>query len=102
MKKIVAITACPTGIAHTYMAAEMLESTAKKLNVLIKVETHGAIGVENELQDTDIEQADAVIIASDISIDESRFIGMKVYKTTTAKAISNTKEVILETLKKDD
>jgi len=98
MKKIVAITACPTGIAHTYMAAEMLELTANKMNVLIKVETHGAIGVENELTDADIEYADAVLIAADVAVDESRFEGKKIFKTTTTQAIHDPKFVINKTL----
>jgi len=69
--KIVAITACPTGIAHTYMAAEKLEKTAKKLGHSIKVETQGAMGVENELTQADIAAADAVIIAADIAIERA-------------------------------
>ena len=72
--KFVAITACPTGIAHTYMAAEKLEKTAKKLGHTIKVETQGAMGIENELSQTDVDAADAVIIAADIAIErEERF-----------------------------
>lgn len=98
MKKIVAITACPTGIAHTYMAAEMLEMTAKKLNVLIKVETHGAIGTENELLVDDIDASDAVIIAADVFVNEDRFKHKKVYKTSTSEAIRNPKKVIEEAL----
>jgi PTS system fructose-specific IIC component len=94
MKKIVAITACPTGIAHTYMAAETLELAAKKAGILIKVETHGAIGVENKLTDIDIEVADVVILANDISIDEKRFEGKKIYKTSTTEAIRNASGVI--------
>jgi len=66
---IVAITACPTGIAHTYMAAEKLEKTAKKLGHAIKVETQGAMGIENELSQSEVDAADAVIIAADIAIE---------------------------------
>lgn len=99
MKKIVAIAACPTGIAHTYMAAEMLELTAKKNQILIKVETHGAIGVENELTNNDIDFADAVLIAADVKVDEDRFKDKKIYRTTTSDAIKNPKEVLLKTLK---
>lgn len=62
--KLVAITNCPTGIAHTYMAAEALEKAAEELGVSIKVETQGSIGVENELTPEDIREANAVIIAS--------------------------------------
>ena len=87
MRKIVAITACPTGIAHTYMAAEILELTAKKMNVLIKVETHGAVGVENELSENDIDLADVVLIAADVSVEEDRFEGKKIYHTSTTETI---------------
>jgi fructose-specific phosphotransferase system IIB component len=68
---IVAVTACPTGIAHTYMAAEQLEKTAKKLGHSIKVETQGAMGIENELSQADIDAADALIVAADIAIEGS-------------------------------
>ncbi|HEV2695219.1 MAG TPA: PTS fructose transporter subunit IIB [Verrucomicrobiae bacterium] len=72
--KIVAVTACPTGIAHTYMAAAQLEKTAKKLGHTIKVETQGAMGIENELSQGDVDAADAVIFATDIAIEkEERF-----------------------------
>ena len=72
--RIVAVTACPTGIAHTYMAAEQLEKTARKLGHTIKVETQGAMGIENELSQADIDAAEAVIIATDIAVErEERF-----------------------------
>ena len=72
--KFVAVTACPTGIAHTYMAAEKLEKTAKKLGHTIKVETQGAMGIENELTQADVDSADAAIIATDIALEnEERF-----------------------------
>src|SRR5437868_5613673 len=69
--KVVAVTACPTGIAHTYMAAEKLEKTARKLGHSIKVETQGAMGIENELSETDIKDADVLILATDIAIEGS-------------------------------
>ena len=76
--KIVAVTACPTGIAHTYMAAEKLEKTAKKLGHTIKVETQGAMGIENELSQADIDSADLLIIAADIAIErDERFARAK-------------------------
>jgi fructose-specific phosphotransferase system IIB component len=72
--KIVAVTACPTGIAHTYMAAEQLEKTARKLGHAIKVETQGAMGIENELSQAEIDTAEVVILATDIAIErEERF-----------------------------
>ncbi|MFA6801256.1 MAG: PTS fructose transporter subunit IIB [Acholeplasmataceae bacterium] len=100
MKKIVAVTACPTGIAHTYMAAELLELTAKKMNVLIKVETQGAIGIENALTDNDIDFADIVLLACDIQIDEKRFIDKKIFRTTTTEVIAHPKVVIANVLQK--
>jgi PTS system fructose-specific IIB component/fructose-specific PTS system IIB-like component len=69
--KIVAVTACPTGIAHTYMAAEQLEKTARKLGHSIKVETQGAMGIENELTQNDIDAAEVVILAADIAIERA-------------------------------
>lgn len=77
MKKYIGITACPTGIAHTYMAAEKLEETAKEAGDQIKVETQGSIGVENELTAEDIREADAVIIAADTEVDLFRFDGKR-------------------------
>lgn len=68
--KIVAVTACPTGVAHTYMAAEQLQKTAKKLGHTIKVETQGAMGIENELSQADIDAADVAIIAADIALEQ--------------------------------
>ena len=70
--KLVAVTACATGIAHTYMAAEQLEKTAKALGHQIKVETQGAMGIENELSAADIRQAQAAIFAADIEVEGSR------------------------------
>lgn len=75
--KFIAVTACPTGIAHTYMAAESLEKTAKALGHEIKVETQGAMGIENELRPEDIQGADALILAVDIMIENpERFEGL--------------------------
>jgi PTS system fructose-specific IIB component/fructose-specific PTS system IIB-like component len=69
--KLIAVTACPTGIAHTYMAAEQLEKTARKLGHSIKVETQGAMGIENELSQEDIDSAEAAIFAADIVIEKA-------------------------------
>jgi PTS system fructose-specific IIB component/fructose-specific PTS system IIB-like component len=72
--RIVAVTACANGIAQTYMAAEQLERAAKRLGHSIKVETQGAVGVENELTQADVDAADGIIIASDIAIErDGRF-----------------------------
>lgn len=75
MKKIVAITSCPVGIAHTYMAAENLEKAGKELGIDVKVETHGSIGVENELTDQEIHEAVGGIIAADTKVD--KFLKLK-------------------------
>lgn len=92
--KIVAITSCPTGIAHTFMAAESLEKSAQAMGHEIKVETQGSVGVKNELTDADIESADAVIVAADTGIDTARFVGKRVYQTGTKEALHNGKAVI--------
>lgn len=88
--KIIAVTACPTGIAHTYMAAEQLEKTAKKLGHTIKVETQGAMGIENELTDQDIAAADALILATDIAIErEERFAGKRKVQVPVQAVLKN-------------
>ena len=87
---IVAITACPTGIAHTYMAAEQLEKTGKKLGHNIKVETQGAMGLENELSESEIKAADAVIFAVDIAVQKKeRFEGKKIIEVPVQMAIKS-------------
>ena len=73
--KIVAVTACPSGIAHSYMAAEQLEKSARRLGHSIKVEVQGAAGVENRLSQSEVDEADAVIIASDIPIENDNRFG---------------------------
>ncbi len=87
--KIVAVTACPTGIAHTYMAAEALQIAATEMNISMKVETRGSVGAENELTAEDIKQADAVIIAADTNVPKERFAGKKVVEVPVAEAIKN-------------
>ncbi|GAB4057019.1 fructose-specific PTS transporter subunit EIIC [Uliginosibacterium sediminicola] len=89
MANIVAITSCPTGIAHTFMAAEGLEQGAEKLGHSIKVETQGSVGAQNTLSDADIAAADIVVIAADTSVDLSRFDGKRVYETSTKDAIND-------------
>lgn len=93
--KIVAITACPTGIAHTYMAAEQLEKTAKTLGHTIRVETQGAMGIENELSAKDIKECDVAIFAVDIEVEKrERFDGKKIVQVGVAEAIKNPKGVL--------
>src|SRR5689334_17119203 len=75
--KLLAVTSCPNGIAHTYMAAENLQKTADKLGVQMKIETQGGIGVENELKEQDIREADGIIIAADRVVNKDRFVGKK-------------------------
>ena len=87
--KIVAVTACPTGIAHTYMAAEALEEAAKKKGHEIKVETRGSVGVEKELTAEDIASADAVILACDTSVPMERFGGKKLISVSVSQALKD-------------
>lgn len=88
-KKIVAVTACAAGIAHTYMAAESLLKAGKKRGYTVKVETQGSIGAENILSEKDINEADIVIIAADINVDMMRFSGKKVFSAKSIDAIKN-------------
>ncbi|MCG6217859.1 PTS fructose transporter subunit IIBC [Vibrio furnissii] len=91
-KKIVAITACPTGVAHTFMAAEALEEEGKRRGYQIKVETRGSVGAKNQLTDQEIADADLVIIAADIEVPLDRFNGKKMYRTKTGPALKKTAE----------
>jgi len=100
MKKIVAVTSCPTGIAHTYMASESLEEAAKKMDLEIKVETQGSVGVENELNVQDIKDADAVIIAADTNVSKERFAGKPIVEVAVADAIDDAESLINQALKK--
>ncbi|AYE36277.1 PTS fructose transporter subunit IIA [Borrelia turcica IST7] len=95
-KKIVAVSACPVGIAHTYIAAKKIETEAMKQGYGVKVETQGSIGIENALTEEDIRDADVVILAVDKDVNEERFDGKRVYKISTAKAINNIEDVIRE------
>lgn len=89
-KKIVAITACPTGVAHTFMAAEALEEEGKRQGYEVKVETRGSVGAKNQLTADEIAAADLVVIAADIEVDLARFDGKKLYKTSTGLALKKT------------
>ena len=92
--KIVAVTACPTGIAHTYMAAEQLEKTAKKLGHYIKVETQGAMGIENELSQSEIDNAEVLILATDITIErEERFERIRKIQVPVQAVLKNPEAV---------
>lgn len=90
VKRIVAVTACPTGVAHTFMAAEAIEEEAKKRGWWCKVETRGSVGVGNELTPEEVASADVVIAACDIDVDLSKFAGKKLYRTKTGPALKKT------------
>ncbi|MDM5076486.1 PTS fructose transporter subunit IIB [Aeromonas media] len=93
--KILAVTACPTGIAHTYMAAEALQKAADKLGLKIKVETQGAMGLENVLTAREIASADLVLIASDIEIEQKeRFLGCNVRQVSLESVLLNAAAVL--------
>lgn len=95
--KIIGVTKCPNGLAHTYMSAEKLESVGKELGYEIKIETQGAGVVENQLNESDIETADFVIIAADAVIDgKERFIGKKILETPIAPVLQNTEKIFFE------
>jgi PTS system fructose-specific IIC component len=82
-KRIVAVTACPTGVAHTFMAAEAIETEAKKRGWWVKVETRGSVGAGNAITPEEVAQADLVIVAADIEVDLAKFAGKPMYRTTT-------------------
>ena len=99
--EILAITSCPTGIAHTYMAAEALEKMGEQLGHKVKVETHGSSGVKNKFTKEEIKNAKAVIIAADTKIDLSRFDGKKLVKAKVADGINRPQELIERVLSSD-
>ena len=93
--RIVAVTACPTGIAHTYMAAERLEKAARKLGHTIKVETQGAMGIENELTAEEIRQADVALFAAGIPVRNSdRFAGLRTVEASVQDAIKDPEKIL--------
>ncbi|HFH9836857.1 TPA: PTS fructose transporter subunit IIC [Streptococcus suis] len=96
--KLIAATGCPTGIAHTFMAQEALERAAREKGVTIKVETHGQIGVENELTAAEIAAADAVIIAADKDVHAERFAGKRVIEVSVADGIKKADQLIEDAL----
>ncbi len=92
--KIVAITSCPTGVAHTFMAAEALEQGAAEEGHTIKVETQGSVGAQNALTPAEIAAADLVVIAADTQVNKDRFTGKRLYSTSTKAAIRDAAAVI--------
>ena len=93
-KHLVGVTSCPTGIAHTFMAAEALRKAAAALGHEIKVETQGSVGAKNVLTPEEIEQADAVVIAADAYVDTLRFAGKRLYETSTKEALHHGKAAV--------
>ena len=94
--KIVAITSCPTGVAHTFMAAEALEQGALALGHAIRVETQGSVGAQNALTPAEIAAADLVIIAADTQVDRARFAGKRLFATSTKAAIRDAGQLIAQ------
>ncbi|WP_417565419.1 PTS fructose-like transporter subunit IIB [Marinobacter sp.] len=97
-KRIVAVTACPTGVAHTFMAAEALTAAAESAGHQIRVETQGSVGAQNPLTDEEIAAADVVILACDIEVDPSRFAGKRVWRTSTGAALKKPTDAIRDAL----
>lgn len=97
-KRIVAITSCPTGIAHTFMAAEGIQAAAQALGHDVRVETQGSVGARDALTAPEIAAADIVIIAADTGVDRARFAGKRVYATNTKAAIRDGKGLIATAL----
>lgn len=91
---LLAVTGCPTGIAHTFMAAEALKEKAKEMGYTMKVETHGSTGIENALTEEEIANAKGIIIACDVGVEKTRFTGKRVVDTKVSNGISKPKELI--------
>lgn len=96
--QLVAITSCPTGIAHTFMAAAALKKAAEELGYAIRIETQGSVGAKNTLTEEEIRHCSAAIIAADTHVDDGRFAGVRLYKTGTDEAIHHGKELIAKAL----
>lgn len=93
--KILAVTSCLTGVAHTYLAAEALEKNAKAKGIIIKVETQGAIGIENRITAKDVEDADAVILTKDIEIEGiERFKGKHIVRVSVKDLVRKADQVL--------
>ncbi|MCR6514973.1 fructose-specific PTS transporter subunit EIIC [Clostridium sp. LY3-2] len=93
-KYVIAVTACPTGIAHTYMAADALKKQGEEMGVTVKVETNGSTGVKNALTKEDIERADGIIVAADKQVETARFNGKKVIFVPVVQAMKKPEELI--------
>ncbi|PBQ18130.1 PTS system D-fructose-specific IIB component (F1P-forming), Frc family /PTS system D-fructose-specific IIC component (F1P-forming), Frc family [Pseudomonas congelans] len=96
--RIVAITACPTGVAHTFMAAEAIQQAAKRLNYDLQVETQGSVGARNPLSAKAIADADVVLLAADIEVNTDRFAGKKIYRCGTGIALKQSEATLKKAL----
>lgn len=92
--RLVAVTACPTGVAHTFMAAEALQQAAEQLGYQLQVETRGSVGARNVLDDAAIAAADVVLLATDIEVDTARFAGKKVFRCSTGVALKQPRQTL--------
>ncbi|PJN90412.1 PTS fructose transporter subunit IIABC [Bacillus sp. mrc49] len=99
--KVLAVTACPTGIAHTYMAADALKAKAKEMGIDFKVETNGSTGIKNALTAAEIAEADAIIVAADKQVEMDRFNGKHVIIVPVAQGIRKTEELLTRAVKQD-
>lgn len=95
---LLAVTGCPTGIAHTFMAAEALKEKAKEMGYTMKVETHGSTGIENALTNEEIKNAKGIIIACDVGVEKSRFSGKRLVETKVSNGINKPAELIEKAL----
>lgn len=93
-----AVTACPTGVAHTFMAAEALQQTAKRLGYELQVETQGSVGARNPLSAEAIAAADVVLLAADIEVPTERFAGKKIYRCGTGIALKQSEATLNKAL----
>ena len=100
--KLIAVTSCPTGIAHSQMAAANLEQTAERLGHEIRIEVRGAMGTEDELDPEEIRTADAVIIAADTAVPRERFEGLPVVKATVTEAVSDAESLVEEAVEQSE
>ena len=99
--KIVAVCACPTGVAHTYMAKKALENAAKKLGYQIKVEAQGALGIENEITLQEVKDADIVILAVEVAIAKrDRFVGKPTVNIPIQMAVRNADSILMQLAEK--
>ncbi len=97
--RIVAVTACPTGVAHTFMAAEALQQAAERMGIELQVETRGSVGARNLLDDAAIAAADVVLLAADIEVDSARFAGKKLFRCGTGVALKQPQQTLERALR---